>query len=148
MGFDTPDVLRQSGLEDSDTVQLGSYGQNSIFGSNTTSTSFTDQVGLFLQQFFWDEQFGKGTETGLRLRCIVIPGSGETVDIRVRNTTDSETAVAKTGITSGNTFSTTADTYRPTTTASNSRHVLQVKTDPGTNSSNIRFPAVDVFASP
>jgi hypothetical protein len=71
-------------------------------------------------------------------------GTDETVAVRVQNEIDTETVVERTGITAGNRFDEGYTNYTPTTTASPTRWVMEIKTDPGNNSSNIVAPTVDI----
>ncbi|QIO25423.1 hypothetical protein [Haloarcula sp. JP-L23] len=122
-------------------AQFHPQGQRSF---STTSTTYTSSVNQFEPQPTWDLLGPANATTSVYWAVYVGVGSGETVDIRLYNADDSETILDRTGITSSGWRAIGPTNYRPT---SDSRRIgirAEIRTDPGSNSSTLTAPQMNI----
>lgn len=129
------DRLAQAGYSSGDllvepTNSNGSTGTLAISSANT----WTGDNRFHLDMLVWDDAFPGTSQGAAGLIVGVSRGSGETVDVRLRNATDSDTVFSQTGITSTGDVQVGRSTYTPSTTGSVVRLRAEVRSD-GTNSS-------------
>lgn len=128
-------LLATAGYTQGDDLWLQSTGEGAAINVETSGT-WVGAVNFHQDILQWDALFPDGATT--RVYAIVAgnPGSGETLDARLQNLTDSETIVQVTDIGGGQTLLGPV-TYTPTTTASPIQVVLEIQTSPGSNPSQV-----------
>jgi len=139
-------LLKDAGFEHGDFLPLYTINPNAAWRVTSTSTTYTQTTDLGWLQCAWNDLipwpdvnpliYGLGR---------VMPGSGETVDVRIRNTTDGETVgSAVTGITADTMVKVGPVDYEPTTKDARIDIYWQYRTDPGTNALDLREPFIIV----
>lgn len=136
------ETLRELGFESGDWVKLSHlypWGNRNLSFSNSSYNYKRDQLQ---SAFVWEDELPTNLDVHVKLSVVnIFLGSGETVDLKLRNETDGEDLVSITGITStGMATSGWTGPYQPTTTASMITIAEQARTQPGDNSSNIVAP--------
>ena len=103
---------------------------------STTSTSYDRDRDYFVYRPAWNQIEPTNAKTSVLFCCLAVPGTDESMSVRLHNTTDSETIVEQTGITS-TTDITQMTSYSPT---SKNRPFIdvEIKTDTGNNASELR----------
>jgi len=137
MGFDTTELLRDAGYSEGDLVPTHMIGEGSATNFSTTSTSFASSANFYRLQLVYDDQYPTEVTTKYLGVVTVVPGSGESVDFRITNNTDSETVVEINNITSTAIKRIEPTEFEPTTTSSPVRYKAELRTNPGTNSSSM-----------
>lgn len=139
------------GISESDFVANGDYVPWYTFNANSsTSITFTDTSyaasnGLSRIEARWDTLFPSGVQPAIFATARVNNvGSGETVSLRVRNPSDSETVEEVTGITSTGMITVGPTNYQPQTTAEQVTLRWEWKEDTGSNSSSIIVPWISL----
>jgi len=134
-------ALKELGFEHGDILPLYSFGPNARASLSFTDTSYAADDALSRYDIVWNLLFPSGDYTPLVFSTINVSsiGSGETVSVRLRNTTDGETIFEKTGITSPQMVHCTEE-YTPATTDETIVLKWQWKEDVGSNSSYVAVP--------
>lgn len=97
MGFDTHDLLRETGYSSGDFIPVASNGTD-----NSVSTSSDTYRGYATANTAMELNFGElipdGATVGGQLICFIDPGSDQ-IDLRLHNRVGNETLVEETGLT-------------------------------------------------
>ena len=128
------ETLRGVGYETGDFVPLVSFGIMRNRVESTTSTTYTD-VNQIRQKVVWDDIYPGNSTSQAALYCNVLNSPG---DIRLRNSTDSETILEKENV-QGDVAVGPTD-YRPTTSDSIIIIELEWRTNNGGNATEIHGP--------
>jgi hypothetical protein len=107
---------------------------------STTSTSYVRDRDFFEWSVQWDTSVNPDVQGGVRYSFIGLAGSGETIDVRLHNTTDAETIVE---ITDAG-FETDFVEYAPTTTSTIVFIDYEIRTSPGDAESTLRSPEATI----
>jgi len=135
-------LLARAGFEKGDFLPLYSFNPDNNLLVSFTSTTWAASHALSHYAVVWNRLLPEKATTHVYASMPLMSiGAGETVDFRLRNTTDGETIGEITGITSTGIYTVDAD-YEPTTTGSMIRLRWEWKETPGTNSSDIYTPFV------
>lgn len=142
MGFDRPDQLRQTGYEEGDFLSLLQFGTpaNAFVSSDTYTDVYVGNLDQL--RIVWDTVFPSSATTQVYLTCRVVDPSPTTLDIRLQNTEDGETAAEVTGLTNVADFQEVGPTdYTPTTTTGVTFRV-QIRNGNNTDTVGIQDAAV------
>lgn len=129
-------------VQNGDFLPLYSHNPQSSTSQSFTSTSYTNSNPLSNTVLRWDNLFPTGVNAGVFGQILVVPGTGETISVRLRNTTDSETVNEVTGISSRQVVSSGPTDYAPNTTGSELQIRWEWKTDTGSNSTQVFTPHI------
>jgi len=137
MPFDRNDLLDQAGYEKGDTITLASLGNSAKLNESTTSTSFTFALGLLTLRIRWGD-FDVVPDRA-RLSGFINNGAGETGTVEAFNSSDSETIRSFQSTQNGGSepFDTGWADYTPTDITKVTTVRARIRTDPGTNSTNV-----------
>lgn len=110
--------------------------------SITSSSSYSDAATGEVDLNFPFDTFFSGKQ-GQAVMVVLVNANGDQIDVRLRNKSDGETVVEKTGITgTGNKYFTIGPSnYTPTTTASPVRYRVQIRNSDNATSVSLK----DVF---
>jgi hypothetical protein len=103
-----------------------------------TTATYGANNGFYRQQLSIGALVSDGATIVARIQGVVVPGTDESVDVRLRNSTARETLAEVTNISSTTTFNSGWSTYNPSAPDSSDYYVVERLTDPGSNSSEIR----------
>jgi len=142
MPIDTADLLTQAGYDSLDVIPLYVVNQTQFRSRGTTSTTFANQPA-FLSTTLQPDQLTPDGQLQASLAVSAAPGNGEALSVRMINNTDSdpltttEITTSSSGLVSSN-----FGRYEPPTTDTPIRLFIQLKTQPGNNSSKVFDPTL------
>jgi hypothetical protein len=117
MPFDRIDLLQQAGFEAGDYAPLA-YSSGVGTGTDTTTAGgYVVAANNGQGVIRWDTIAPSAGTMVVWFLARVVQLNGTTLDVRVRNTTDNETMVERTGIASTGPVEISPTAYTPTTTA-------------------------------
>lgn len=120
-------------------ISRSSTGVNATKSYTTTNTSWDTVSSDFMRwRIAWNTVIPSAAQSAAYSTITIDPGTGETVDVRLRNFEDGETILSKTGITSKTNAELGPANYTPSTTSSLILLAWEIQTSPGSNSSEIR----------
>lgn len=137
-------ILSDAGFEQGDFLPLYNFNPNAARGATFTSTTYTYNDDVSIAKVRWDKLFPSGPTPQIFGQIgWVLPGTDESVSVRIQNITDGETVGEVTGITGSNQIVVIEPvTYTPPTTSAKCMFRWEWKTDPGANSSEVRCPFI------
>lgn len=106
----------------------------------TTSTGYDQDTSQMQYRIRWGDIIPDQAQGANSLDARILPGTDETVDVRVLNAADNETMLEQTGISAPENITIGPAPYTPTTTSNQINIVVQLRTNPGVNSSVLREP--------
>jgi len=131
------ETLREAGFESGDLVNPYLFGPIAQAQLSTVSSSYTGSGEFIGVETTFNKLFPTDCTTAVTAFGQVSVGAGETVDIRIRDLTQGETAAELTGLTSNQSYKVPVTEYEPPDPDSRSALRLQIRTSPGSNSSNL-----------
>jgi hypothetical protein len=137
MPFDRIDLLRKVGFEAGDYAPLTFASGVSTGNNATTSGSYVLAANNGEGVIRWDTIDPADGSMVVWFPCRAAQLNGTTLDVRVRNITDNETMVERTGIASTGPFEISPTAYTPTTTAAPIRYQTQFRSGDGASTVEI-----------
>jgi len=143
MGFDTQDLLRETGLTEGDTIPLTTLECRPDQLTSTSSDTFTLASSMGEYRLLWDNFAADSLSTLVAMSGNVNP-NGDAISIRFRNKADNETAISKTITGSGfQNFEIQPTDYVPTTTSDITN--FHVETSNNDNTTSVSITEVVVY---
>jgi len=135
-------LLAEAGFVEGDFLPLYTFSPNANASVGTTSTTYNSDPTISRADVIWGDLFPSGVESQVLGIATLVPGAGETVDVRIQNHADGETIAEETGFTGTTGVTLGPVSYTPTTTASRIDIYTEWRTSPGTNSSDLWTPQI------
>lgn len=120
-----------------DFVPLYSFVSPANRSVSFTDTAYANNLDFSIVRVVWDDIKPANATLAVMGHIEVVPGTDESVSVKIRNVTDSVDVVEETGITSSGVVTLGPTDHSPTTTASGLNLQYRWKEDNGVNSSDV-----------